>query len=278
MIDNFWKVIGGIEWLKVKLADGNERRGYTWNVIGGCLHKCQWVMPNGNIAQCYAKTTAEGVAMKAYPNGFEHHYFHPDRLREPARVKVPSRFFPDSMADIMGHWVPVEEIKQVLKAMSTAHWHTYLLLTKNPIRYAQFIGHWDTHTWLGASTPPDYMYGNHLSDTQRAKLFIKTLEALDTLPGHLIKWLSVEPLSWDVTPILEEALKRNRNVVKWLVIGAASDGNKTYQPNQWHLNDLLALADRYNIPVFFKGNLDKGMVKTWREEFPHDDPLKMLAA
>lgn len=72
------KVIGGIEWVKTFDPDGTERQGVTANPVGGCLHGCRWKMPDGTIAVCYAETTAEGAARRAYPEGFEHHYVGPD--------------------------------------------------------------------------------------------------------------------------------------------------------------------------------------------------------
>lgn len=41
------KVVGGVEWTKRVLPDGNERQGYTWNCVGGCLHKCIGQCPTG---------------------------------------------------------------------------------------------------------------------------------------------------------------------------------------------------------------------------------------
>ena len=32
---------------------------FTWNPVRGCLHECQWRMPDGEIAICYAKLVAE---------------------------------------------------------------------------------------------------------------------------------------------------------------------------------------------------------------------------
>src|SRR6516225_8055911 len=46
-------------------------RGIEWtdetrNATGGCLHACEWKMPDGTIAGCYAALIAEkGVAKKA---------------------------------------------------------------------------------------------------------------------------------------------------------------------------------------------------------------------
>src|SRR5262245_45281517 len=87
-------------------------RGIEWadetrNPIGGCKHGCMWEMPNGNIAECYAGDLAEnGVAVKSYPHGFEHHYFRPEALKQFANGKDPLLIFCDSMSDMFGHWVP----------------------------------------------------------------------------------------------------------------------------------------------------------------------------
>src|SRR5262249_59702191 len=63
-------------------------RGIEWcdearNATSGCLHDCMWVMPDGTVAVCYAKMLAEhGVAKRAYPHGFEHHYWRPQALKQ----------------------------------------------------------------------------------------------------------------------------------------------------------------------------------------------------
>src|SRR3990167_2707371 len=88
-----------IEWTRIVNPDGTTRRGYTWNVVGGCQHDCKWLV-DGQIAECYAKTIAERVATASFPNGFEHHYFHTERLQEPLKLKGPAGIFIDSMSDL----------------------------------------------------------------------------------------------------------------------------------------------------------------------------------
>lgn len=278
LIDGLWKVVGGIEYLKIVLADRNERRGATWNPIGGCFHRCQWNMPDGKLAECYAGGVATRLAQAHYPQGFEHHYFHPERLADPAKTKARLRIFGNSMSDWMGHWVSEEHVGRVIEAMNVAPHHVFLMLTKNPKRYPNFIKQYGSHIWLGASTPPDHMWGKELTVEQKARMFTNTLASFDKLPHYLVKWLSIEPLSWDVAPLLKAYLTTSPHLVQWLVIGAASDGPRYHQPNQWHLNDLLEVAYKFDVPVFFKGNLDRKLVTHWREEFPHSDPLKNLAA
>lgn len=74
---NKQKAPGGIEWTRIKRSiDGNavELPGYTWNPTAGCFHGCTWKMPDGSIAECYAKTVAERLATRTYDKGFENHY------------------------------------------------------------------------------------------------------------------------------------------------------------------------------------------------------------
>lgn len=262
------RVVGGIEWTKTVLPDGTERQGYTWNVIGGCQQRCKWVMPNGELARCYAKDVALGVAQAAYPHGFEHHYFHPERLGEPLRVNQPARIFLDSMSDLMGHWVPEEQILQVLDVCRRAHWHTFQLLTKNAPRLLAYATAFPSNVWVGVSSPPDYMWGKPLSRTQQERMLRKTLEVLQVLARdhNLVTWASIEPLSWDVAPIIQEA----PHALRWAVIGAASNGAQLFQPDPAHVQsllDVLDVLDAQGVPVFFKGNLKWS---PWREEFPKE--------
>ena len=68
------KLEGGIEWTATFIHERtNVIWGRTWNPVAGCQHACRWNMPDGKIAECYAETTAEGVAAPSYPHGFEHH-------------------------------------------------------------------------------------------------------------------------------------------------------------------------------------------------------------
>jgi protein gp37 len=76
-----------------------------------------------------------------------------------------------------------------------------------------------------------------------------------------IAWMSIEPLSSDVAPLLED------KHLDWIVIGAASAGRQYFQPKpEWVMN-LHRWADRKGISVFHKGNLTpNGFFR--REEYP----------
>jgi protein gp37 len=242
---------------------GIEWTDYTWNPVAGCQHGCRFAMPDGSEAECYAKRVAEGLAAQAYPHGFAHHYWHPDRLGEPLGLQTPARIFLDSMSDLMGGWVAAGEIEAVLRTVRQAHRHTFQLLTKNPGRLLRFNGY-PPNLWVGVSMPPTWMNGGQLSPGQQ-ELYVKRALAVMGALRATVRWWSFEPLSFDVVPLLERRDEWGRPPFEWLVIGAASNGSTKYQPEPGWVEELLDYADSWKLPVFMKGNL------VWddrREEFP----------
>lgn len=257
---NEQKAPNGIEWTRVW-----GRRGYTWNVIAGCQHGCEWQMPDGTVAECYAKTVAEGVARAAYPQGFAHHYRNNNgRINEPLKLKTPAGIFIDSMSDLMGHWVSGHEIVTVLAACKAAPQHVFFLLTKNAPRLEEF--EFPRNVWTGVSSPPDVMFGKRLTRHMQEMMLRRSLKALHKVHGGGVRWMSFEPLSWDVTPIVFNF----GHTLDWMVIGAASRGKTYYAPDERHVRSLVELADYRNIPVFFKGNMKSlpWARDNWRAEFP----------
>jgi protein gp37 len=213
-------------------------------------------MPDGSIAECYAETTAERVAQSAYPNGFEYHYWRPEQLDKPLGIKTPSRIFLDSMSDLMGHWVPREQVEHVLEICAQAPWHTFQLLTKNAPRLKEFS--FPPNVWVGVSSPPSIMFGKRLSPSQQERMVKTMLQSLEVV--HVpVRWMSIEPLSFDIAPLLVNS------PLEWAVIGAATNGKKAYQPRREWVENVLDILDAQGTKIFFKGNLKW---KPWREEFP----------
>lgn len=250
---------GGIEWTHV-FGPGT---GYTANPVRGCLHGCKWLMPDGNWAGCYAKDIAERFP-KAYPNGFEHLSFHPEELDKIHKVKEPCGIFIDSMSDLFGTQVQEEWILAVLRCIGECPQHIFISLTKNPPRLKQFKRYPD-NLWLGISAPPTSMFGKELTQDQQFDWLERGLKILDGLDAS-VTWISIEPLSFDLSAHLVQFGKR----LKWAVIGAASNGSKTFQPDQEDLT--MAIYAMKGRPVFFKGNLSKELANKvaggWRAEFP----------
>lgn len=245
-------------------ASNIEWTEFTSNPIGGCLHGCQWRMPTGEIANCYAEDIAEGVARNAYPQGFEHHYWRPNEINEWQKVKTPAKVFVNSMSDLFGSWVPKEQVELVLGAMGRAHWHTFQSLTKatpNMLKYNALL---PGNLWAGASVPPTFFKGHQLTEAQQARMLHRTMEVLSEIKTP-VRWLSIEPLSWDISGILESY----PGAIRWAVIGAASNGKRKYQPKHEWVQNVLDVLDAQGVAVFFKGNLQWDV---WREEFPVMEP------
>lgn len=244
-----------------KQSNGSGKRGiewadYTWNPVRGCQHGCRWTMPDGTIAECYAETVAERVAQRAYPQGFEHHYWNPHILEEPLKITTPLKIFLDSMSDLMGHWVPAEQIEQVFSVCRAAPWHTFQMLTKNAPRLKQFDI--PSNVWVGVSAPPSMMFGRTLSASQQGRMLETMLRVLHDIDVP-VRWMSIEPLSFNIAPFLVHSN------LQWAVIGAATNGPKAYQPKREWVNSVLKVLDAQGTAVFFKGNLEW---EPWREEFP----------
>jgi protein gp37 len=254
----------GIEWTRVW-----GRRGYTWNPVGGCHHDCQWDMPDGSTAICYAKEVADRMRDdRFYQHGFEHNYFHPERLAEPAAKKEPSGIFLDSMSDLLAANVPDEQIEAVLNAAASAPQHVFQLLTKNPPRLLKFK--FPENIWLGVSMPPTRLMGTTMDENRQARWMDRALDVLAQISGN-IRWLSLEPLSFDVNQIIGP---RANPPIDWVVIGAASNGRKLYQPRPEWVHGLLQTFDFNRTPVFFKGNLDWPRTE-WRAAFP-PEPIRYI--
>ncbi len=251
---------------KDKRGRGIEWTDATWNPIAGCPHGCRWEMPDSEIAICYAEDIAQGLAQRAYAEGFAHHYWKPQHLGSPRKVKEPLKIFVGSMADVFAARVPDWQIGQILQVAKDCPQHIFQMLTKNGPRTKQFD--MPENVWLGVSMPPDFMWGKKLSQDQKERMLHQMLNSLES-SNAAVKWMSFEPLSWDVYPIVLE----HPRVLDWAVIGAASNGPKKYLPDPEHFGKLASLLNLYGIPMFFKGNLHglQAADKDWRQAFPSSD-------
>jgi len=260
-----------VQFKKKTLGRGIEWCDETRNPIGGCVHGCQWLMPDGTIAECYAENLAEhGVAKAGYPHGFEHHYWRPKELKNLGAGKTPRIIFSGSMSDMYAHAVPPEQVRAVLDAMRGAPHHSYLTLTKAAPQLLKYTDRMPPNLWVGVSSPPDWFLGKRLSRQQQIAMLRKSMEVLTEIKkrtGNIV-WLSAEPLSWDVTNVIGDD-----HPLDWCVIGAASNGKKYYQPEVGDVANLLRVMDESRTPVFFKGNLnplinENASLGRWREDFP----------
>jgi protein gp37 len=237
---------------------------YTWNPVTGCFHQCRhtycyntqkptsplnrfgarYRLPDGTFR--YEKdwpsrqTNTCHIAVKGeiYPYGYDP-TFYPHRLDEPFRVQKPARIFVVDTGDLFGNWVPEEWIEKIRMVVQRCFWHTFIYLTKNPLRLNNYT--FLPNEWVGTTITSQ-------EDIQRA-------EALKGVHAR-IKFLSIEPLLGPV--------ELNLSGFQWIIIGAQT-GPGAIKPDKLWVDMLLKEALKHKIPVFIKNNL--GFFKNFRQ-FP----------
>lgn len=211
---------------------------------GGTREKPNW------CSYCYARRIAERFrGTKAWPNGFDPTP-HFDRLKELGRASRPYRVFMGDSSDLFGDWVTSGDIRFILRATqlySTRRRHTYLFLTKNPQRLAEF-NPWPSNCWVGA-TGTD------------ATMFWQAQFALAKVIAP-VKFISAEPLLGSLN-----IAEFNPACVNWVILGGLTGpgGSKSYPKPEW-VAEIEAAADKAGIPVWEKENLRAS--GPYRQEWP----------
>lgn len=227
----------------------------TWNPMTGCLHGCDY---------CYARKLAETrlKAMGLYPQGFKP-TFHNKRLYDPVD-KPGAVIFVGSMTDMMGAWWPNDDINAVIETCYQEKQHTFLWLSKNPGRYADFI--WPDNCWLGMT-----LTGREDDNLAGLRAFILT--------PNIKRFLSIEPM---LGPVNLTGLKCNRpehqgtfrghsncpdchglakSKIHQVILGPQTGADKLPMKESW-AEDVKLICDSSSIP-FFRKDLNKGQL-AWR--------------
>jgi len=237
--------------------DNIEWARWSWNPITGCLHNC---------AYCYARDIANRFYNHLPEDERFNPVFYPDRLTAPSNTKLPDldkiddpierigkqNVFVCSMADLFGKWVPTKWIQVVLDQINDNPQWTFLLLTKFPIRMAEF--EYPANTWLG--TTVDYQWS-----VERAEKAFKKIKQ----SGYKgICWLSCEPM-------MENLQFTSLDMFDWVVMGGSSKSTQTAEfkpPIDWIIN-LYTQARQSECLVYFKTNLIPGISDEQRvREYP----------
>ncbi len=218
--------------------DNVEWARYTWNPITGCLHNCDY---------CYARD----IATRFFPQNFEPSFL-PSRLSAPANTPQKDLFtmndpidhmgyrnvFVCSMADLFGKWVPPEWIEAVLTQIRNNPQWTFLLLSKFPVRMAEFD--YPKNVWLGTTVDKQ-----HTVD-RAEKAFTKIKQS--GFNGTC--WLSCEPM-------LERLTFNTLEMFDWVVMGGSSKSTQTqeYYPPFDDIVHLYTQARDSHCQIYFKTNL-----------------------
>lgn len=210
----------------------------SWNPIIGCLNDCFY---------CYARRLTQRFQKSFAPE------FHPERLAEPLRRKMPFKIFVCSMSDFWGNGVdPYWREDVICKVFRYCPQHTFQILTKQPQNISEWeIEHLPENVWIGVTI-------TNQGDSWRAKTLLN-------LDSKINKFVSLEPL---LGPVID-----NVWLFKWMIIGAMTGpGSDKHQPDPEWIKQLLLVADENKVPVFMKDNLKL----VWKDWLRRDFPVEMM--
>lgn len=155
-------------------------------------------------------------------------------FNEVEKLKKPSRIFIGSMHDIFGEWIYYNWISNIIQYCSDFPQHTFIFLTKNPKRYAEFI--FPDNCWLGVTIDGKENPKN-LEEKMQDFLF----------NAKNIKFISYEPLL-----NMDAYYVRFIKFVDWVIVGGLTP--KPVHLKSW-VYGILQIAKHHNKPVFLKDNL-----------------------
>jgi protein gp37 len=225
----------------------------TWNPIRGCTK----ISPG--CVHCYAETFAErfrGVPGHPYEQGFDLRVV-PAKLGDPLRWRTPRMVFVNSMSDLFHRDVPEEYIRQVVRMMLLADWHTYQVLTKRSARMRELL---ETSLRFAAGVP--HIWWGVSVENRRDGL--ERIADLQKAPAQT-RFLSIEPLLEDLGPF-------DLTGIHWVIVGGESGPGARPMHKDW----VIAVRDRCQtarVPFFFKqwGGTRKAKTGRVLEGYTHDD-------
>ncbi|MBI2477980.1 MAG: phage Gp37/Gp68 family protein [Planctomycetia bacterium] len=204
----------------------------TWKPVRGCTK----ISPG--CAHCYAETFAErfrGVPGHPYEQGFDLRLV-PEKVVEPITWSRQRMVFVNSMSDLFHKEVPDEYIVLVAKAMATANWHVYQVLTKRSERLRDLL-----HTKLRfAAELPHIWWGVSVENQRHGVPRIAHLREADPA----MAFLSVEPLLEDLGDV-------DFTGINWVIVGGESGAGARSMDKSWVLN-IRRQCRKATVPFFFK--------------------------
>ncbi len=225
----------------------------TWNPIRGCTK----ISPG--CAHCYAETFAErfrDVPGHPYEQGFDLRTV-PGKLAEPLRWRTSRMVFVNSMSDLFHRDVTEDYIRQVVRMMMLADWHTYQVLTKRSERMRDLL----QGPLRTAAEAPNIWWGVSVENRRDG---LPRVDHLRESPAQT-RFLSVEPL-------LEDLGRLDLSGIHWVILGGESGPGARPMRPEWveSIRDQCAQA---GVPFFFKqwGGTRKGKAGRVLDGRTHDD-------
>jgi len=207
----------------------------TWNPITGCLHSCIY---------CWARRLVM-TRLRIFPryrDGFVPR-FNAEELRR--SFKPNTLVFCCDMGDIFSPGVRDEWVYKVLEHIARHPKTMFLLLTKNPERYRDFLSAMPRNVILGATieTDNDELYLQH--KVSQAPLPSQRIKAVKQLQWSL-KLVSIEPIL-DFTDRFDREIAEIKPVTVY--VGYDNYGNRLPEPPLQKTVSLIKFLEARGIEV-----------------------------
>ena len=199
----------------------------TWNPVHGCSKV------SAGCDRCYAETLSlrMGWTKKEWTgeNASENVKLKPHKLREPYKLKEPSRVFVNSMSDLYHPQIPDDYLEKVFAVMHDLPQHVFQVLTKRPRRAARWKGEWTPNIWQGTSVENK-----------------KTLFRIDQL-----RECRAETLFLSLEPLLEDLGELDLTGIDWVIVGGESGKGFRPMDHSW-ARDIRDQCVEKGVAFFFK--------------------------
>lgn len=223
----------------------------VWNPVTGCTKISE------GCKNCYA----EGIAKRFWgERKFTDVQCYPERLSQPEKWKKGQRIFVNSMSDLFHPDVPYDFIVDVFAVMNANRQHTFIVLTKRPDRYYQFMSGAVKpipNVWIGVSVE------NQKAADERIPILLQAQAA--------VRFVSCEPLLGNVN--LKGFYKNGmwvdgQNRIDWVIVGGESGTRARPMHPNW-VRSIRDQCQEANVPFFFK-QWGEWQLTNEREEMKQD--------
>jgi DNA repair photolyase len=203
----------------------------TWNPIGGaCFHDCSY---------CWAKSLTEKYNFKKYRGD----PFIDTRLVN-KRFNEGEFVFVQDMSDLFAEQVPYEIIERVLEKIQHQPQAKFLLLTKNPSRYDEFVLPANTIAGATIETDDDELLS---SVSRNCVPYESRCESMIDL-NHP-KMVSVEPIMRFSDDFPADLVAM---CPQFVAVGYDNYNNGLVEPELTEVEALIALLESWKIKVYRK--------------------------
>lgn len=169
-------------------------------------------------------------------------------LEKPLSVRKPTTWA--IWNDLLHEDVPFPFIGKAWHVMDRAYWHTFLLLTKRPERFAE-LNQWLAMAMNYKSPLPNVQIGTTVENGD----YLWRVDELLRMPA-VVRFVSLEPLLGPIDlklfhTVSYDDLTQAHNRLNWCIIGAESGPNARYCDLDW-IRDIIMQCEAAGVKKFVK--------------------------